>query len=89
MKWAREPLDEGKVGPAPSRASDVLKGGDLVLIGPDTEEEDKIQLRQIPKINGAVAALDPHTGRVLALVGGFSNEKSEDVSIIIKSLLET
>jgi len=77
LKWAREPLDEGKVGPAPNRASDVLKGGDLVLIGPDTEEEDKIQLRQIPKINGAVAALDPHTGRVLALVGGFSNEKSE------------
>lgn len=77
LKWAGESLDEGKVGPPPKRASDVLATGDLVLIGPDTEDESIIQLRQIPKIDGAVAALDPHTGRVLALVGGFSNERSE------------
>lgn len=77
LKWAREPLDEGKVGPEPKRASDVLSRGDLVFIGPDTEDPESIQLRQIPRIDGSVAALDPHTGRVLALVGGFSNERSE------------
>ncbi|ANK82951.1 MAG: penicillin-binding protein [Rhizobiales bacterium NRL2] len=77
LQWAREPLSEGKTGPTPSRTSDIFGRGDLVLIGPDTEDPDKPQLRQIPKINGAVVAMDPHTGRVLALVGGFSSERSE------------
>ncbi len=34
-------------------------------------------LRQIPDINGAIVVLDPHTGRVLAMVGGFSHDSSE------------
>ncbi|WP_277214258.1 penicillin-binding transpeptidase domain-containing protein, partial [Isoptericola croceus] len=34
-------------------------------------------LRQIPDINGALVALDPHTGRVLAMVGGYSFAASE------------
>jgi penicillin-binding protein 1A len=34
-------------------------------------------LRQMPAVNGALVALDPHTGRVLALVGGMSYESSE------------
>ncbi|MFD1380166.1 penicillin-binding transpeptidase domain-containing protein [Fodinicurvata halophila] len=34
-------------------------------------------LRQIPAVNGALVALDPHTGRVLAMQGGFSYAKSE------------
>jgi penicillin-binding protein 1A len=77
LKWAAEPLEEGKVGATPKRASDVLSTGDLVLVGPDTDDAERIQLRQIPKIDGAVVALDPHTGRVLAMVGGFSNQLSE------------
>ncbi|WP_417516521.1 penicillin-binding protein 1A [Minwuia sp.] len=77
VKWAAEALDEGKVGPAPRSTADVFEKGDVILVGPDTEDAEKIQLRQIPKIDGAVVALDPHTGRVLALVGGFSNERSE------------
>ncbi len=34
-------------------------------------------IRQIPKVNGAIVAIDPHTGKVLALTGGFSFEMSE------------
>lgn len=34
-------------------------------------------LRQIPDVNGAIVAIDPHTGRVLAMSGGFSFELSE------------
>ncbi|WP_416897012.1 MAG: penicillin-binding protein 1A [Minwuia sp.] len=77
LKWATEALDEGKTGRVPTAASDVLEAGDVVLLGPDTEDPDVWQLRQVPKIDGAVVAMDPHTGRVLALVGGFSNERSE------------
>ncbi|MEE8295614.1 MAG: penicillin-binding protein 1A, partial [Sphingomonadales bacterium] len=34
-------------------------------------------LRQIPEIEGALVAMDPHTGRVLAMVGGFDYKGSQ------------
>ena len=37
----------------------------------------KIVIRQIPKVNGAMVAIDPHTGKILALSGGFSFKLSE------------
>ncbi|MEC9347085.1 MAG: penicillin-binding protein 1A [Pseudomonadota bacterium] len=77
LSWARKPLPGAKVGPAPASATEVLAIGDVVLIGPDTDDPDKPQLRQMPLIDGGVVALDPHTGRVLALVGGFSHERSQ------------
>lgn len=77
LKWARKPLRNGLVGPAPEAANDVLAVRDVVLIGPDTEDPDKPQMRQMPRIDGGVVALDPHTGRVLALVGGFAYERSQ------------
>ena len=39
--------------------------------------EDYYGLRQIPEINGALVALDPHTGRVLAMSGGYAPELSQ------------
>ena len=36
-----------------------------------------VWLEQMPEVNGAIVALDPHTGRVLAMVGGFSFGASE------------
>ena len=39
--------------------------------------DDTFALKQIPEIDGAVVALDPHTGRVLAMSGGYSFERSE------------
>ena len=38
---------------------------------------DQLIIRQTPKINGAIVVIDPHTGKVLALSGGFSFELSE------------
>ena len=37
----------------------------------------ELVIRQIPKVNGAIIAIDPHTGKVLALSGGFSFKLSE------------
>jgi len=37
----------------------------------------KFSLQQLPKINGGIVVMDPYTGRVLALSGGFSFKKSE------------
>ncbi len=77
LTWAREPLRNGLVGAAPAAANEVLAVRDVVLVGPDTEDPDKPQMRQMPRIDGGVVALDPHTGRVLALVGGFAYERSQ------------
>lgn len=55
-----------------------LKRGDLVLLEPrGATPADGWVLRQRPEIEGALVALDPHTGRVLAMSGGFSFRQSK------------
>jgi penicillin-binding protein 1A len=83
-KWARPTLDDQKVGPAVEKVADVLAAGDVIAVEAVTEDKDgkayadgTFGLRQVPNINGAIIALDPHTGRILAMVGGFSFEASE------------
>lgn len=81
-KWAREYLNDGyALGPAVTSLDQVVKVGDVVMVEKKTEDEkadDKeggdnvYELRQIPKIQGAIIALDPHTGRVLAMQGGWN-----------------
>ena len=90
LSWARKRLEDLSRGPAVVRVSDVLARGDVVAVelltatdeggsdgGSEGEERTGYALRQIPDIDGALVALDPHTGRVLALTGGFSYEASE------------
>ncbi|WP_286183705.1 penicillin-binding protein 1A [Labrenzia sp. R4_1] len=71
MKWARVS------GRAPSAVSDVLEPGDVVYVQESAVAPGTYELRQIPKVSGALVAMDPYTGRVLALVGGFSFAQSE------------
>ena len=40
-------------------------------------KKNKWNLKQLPKINGAIIMMDPYTGRVLAMIGGFSFKLSE------------
>ena len=81
LRWARKRLDDRKRGPAVERVSDVLAPGDVVAVeretGPEGTPDESFALRQVPDIDGALVALDPHTGRVLALTGGFSFQASE------------
>lgn len=70
LLWARPFLNENARGPVPGRATDVLSAGDIVRLFRDADGE--WQLGQIPRIQGAVVALDPRDGAVKALVGGFS-----------------
>jgi len=57
----------------------LLKTGDVIIVDRVTLEDGKTVygLRQIPAVNGAIVALDPHTGRVLAMQGGWSYQNSE------------
>jgi penicillin-binding protein 1A len=53
----------------------LLKIGDIIYVKPIKDK--KYSLQQLPKINGGIVVMDPFTGRVLALNGGFSFKKSE------------
>tara|TARA_B100001093_G_scaffold60574_1_gene51087 strand:+ start:148 stop:2484 length:2337 start_codon:yes stop_codon:yes gene_type:complete len=55
--------------------SQILKVGDLIYVKKINAKN--YSLRQLPKVNGGMVVMDPYTGRVLALSGGFSFKKSE------------
>ncbi|HEY1962953.1 MAG TPA: penicillin-binding protein 1A, partial [Rhizomicrobium sp.] len=77
LTWARpEHKASATVGPAPTAPQDVVKAGDVIYVEP-VDSAGHYGLRQVPEINGAVVAMDPHTGRVFALSGGFSFASSQ------------
>ena len=85
VKWARKNLKEQTIGGEPKSVKDVLHQGDVILVEKVSAEEikknrlseDSFYLRQVPDIDGGVIALDPHTGKVLALVGGYDFDRSQ------------
>lgn len=78
LAWARHAEKGKNMGPVPTSVEQVLHKGDVVYVE-KTAEKDKenYNLRQIPEVEGGMAVMDPHTGKVLALVGGFSFAKSQ------------
>ena len=53
----------------------LLKPGDIIYV--KNLKEKIFNLQQLPKVNGGIVVMDPFTGRVLALSGGFSFKQSE------------
>ncbi|MGB9140689.1 MAG: transglycosylase domain-containing protein, partial [Aestuariivirga sp.] len=76
MGWARAYVDGTKLGPKVEKASDVLSVGDVIYVAPSSDD-GKWHLVQMPDVEGALVAMDPHTGRVLSMVGGFSYGNSQ------------
>jgi penicillin-binding protein 1A len=76
MAWARPHLEGQHVGKKPSRPGDVVAVGDVVLVS-QREAGDGYALEQMPAVNGGIVAMDPHTGRVLAMQGGFDFARSQ------------
>ncbi|MEM6602903.1 MAG: penicillin-binding protein 1A [Pseudomonadota bacterium] len=72
-KWARSN------GKKPDTMQDILKKGDVIYVTRNmlSDVASEYLLRQIPKVNGAIMVMDPHTGRVLAQQGGFSFSQSQ------------
>ena len=67
-RWARRFLSVDSIGPVPTRMSDVLKTGDIVRLKQDGEQW---VLAQTPAVQGALVSLEPDTGKVLAMSGGY------------------
>jgi penicillin-binding protein 1A len=76
MKWAKA-VEGPARGRAPAKVSQVLEAGDVVYVEPLNKETNSWRLRQVPEISGAIVVMDPQTGRVLAMVGGFSFDQSQ------------
>ncbi len=89
LDWARAAGRDDETfpqrGPAIRAASDALSMGDVILVEAlsaedypeDTVEEGDFGLRQVPEVNGGIVAIDPFTGRVLSMVGGYSFAQSQ------------
>ena len=71
VKWAKV---KGRV---PAKIGQVLEPGDVVYVSPMEKAEGQYRLQQIPEVSGAMVVEDPQTGRVLAMVGGFSYDQSQ------------
>jgi penicillin-binding protein 1A len=76
VKWAK-PTSGPIKGKTPTKVSQVLELGDVVYVEPLAGKEGTFRLRQVPEVSGAIVAMDPQTGRVLAMVGGFSYDQSQ------------
>ncbi len=76
LKWAKW-QDGPKKGKAVKAAGDVLSVGDVVYVEKADGGPNEYTLRQVPEVEGAIVVMDPHTGRVLAMDGGFSYDASE------------
>ncbi len=77
LAWAKENLEDQKVGPKPTKVSEVLNIGDVIYVETYNKEQNLFALRQVPDAEGAMIVMNPHTGKVLAMVGGFDFNKSE------------
>ncbi len=89
LSWAREYIDESNLGPPVRNAADVLAPGDIVYLQyvdaePATSPEKATEqqpgrwlLAQVPRVAGAVVALRPSDGAILALTGGFDFQESK------------
>lgn len=75
VKWAK--AKEGPQRGKPiTKVSQVLNPGDVIYVEP-AKPDGNFRMRQVPEVSGAIVAMDPNTGRVLAMVGGFSFDQSQ------------
>ncbi|MCF3097240.1 PBP1A family penicillin-binding protein [Aeromonas australiensis] len=74
IKWARSFITDDRQSYPPKSARDVLKVGAQIWV---REEGEVLLLAQVPDVNAALVAMNPHNGALEAVVGGFSFELSK------------
>lgn len=75
LEWARPYIDDNHVGAKPQSPADVVKVGDIIRVR--RTKGDQWQLAQIPVVEGALVALRPDDGSIVAITGGFDFFKSK------------
>lgn len=71
LSWAKKHYNVNSIGKTPEKISDVFEVGDVIMVERKSTNSSEFLLRQIPEVNGAILAIDPHNGRVLAMLGGY------------------
>jgi penicillin-binding protein 1A len=81
VRWAKAASGPTRFK-TPTAVTQVLAPGDVIYVDPllnkdGSKVEGQYRLRQVPEVSGAMVAMDPWTGRVVAMVGGFSFDQSQ------------
>lgn len=74
MAWARKHITVNKRGPELISPADILRTGDVVRV---KEVDGRWTLAQKPEVEGSLVAIDPNTGALQAVVGGYDFQTSE------------
>ena len=75
IEWAREYISVNRIGGELQTVSEVIVAGDVVWLAKDPVSG--WSLAQIPEVQGALVSVDPNTGAIQALNGGFDFEHSK------------
>lgn len=81
VSWARAFVSDSERGPVPATVADVLAPGDIVRFR--QTEDGRYELAQVPEedrddfVQGALVSVDPHSGAIVALTGGYDFWHSE------------
>jgi penicillin-binding protein 1A len=81
VRWAKAASGPTRFK-TPTAVTQVLAPGDVIYVDPllnkdGSKVDGQYRLRQVPEVSGALVAMDPWTGRVVAMVGGFSFDQSQ------------
>ncbi len=75
LRWARRYISVNRMGPKLKKVSAVIKPGDVIWV--DQKSAGNWVLAQIPAVQGALVSVNPNTGAINALVGGFDFQHSK------------
>jgi penicillin-binding protein 1A len=75
MKWAAPFVSRDRTGPEPATVGDIMQPGDVVRAR--LHDDGSWRLGQVPEVEAALVSLDPATGDIKALVGGYDFARSK------------
>jgi len=77
LKWARKFISVERKGPPPENAESIVSRGDVVALIIDPSNPDRLRLAKEPQVQGALVSLDPGTGAIRALTGGYDFSRNQ------------
>lgn len=78
MQWAKRHINADAVAGEPKKVTDIFNTGDVIRVRPvlDEQQQPQWRLAQIPAAQSALVSLDPRSGAVRSLAGGYSFAQS-------------
>ena len=74
LQWAKQKISETEVNKKDiTKCDDVLNVGDVIVVSKKATDSNYYSLEQLPQINGGFIAMNPKTGAILAMVGGYAD----------------